>query len=239
MYPIANHVGDIIRYIKSGTEFRVSEDYVDNSIYLTNQELTTLPDWFGNIVNREDGTQHIFKYLNLTNNQLTTIPESIGNLSNLVEMRLYNNFLISLPESIGLLTQLKYLDLSQNKLMFVPDSIGNLVNLKHLYLNNNNLLYIPETITRLHRLKYLNVNNNYLTDDNLEMLDRMNIPNVNTLLPQKQFIWPSMEGVGGIKELETNGKDLYNGEYGRIWDEYRWMQEFNPKGKKSLSSLRK
>ena len=68
---------------------------------LANNQLTSLPESFGNLSSLE--------YLDLENNQLTSLPESFGNLSSLQSLHLDNNQLTSLPLSMDKLPSLRFL----------------------------------------------------------------------------------------------------------------------------------
>jgi len=77
-----------------------------NSLYLNDNNLTSLPESIGKLTK--------LKALYLGGNKLETLPESIGNLTNLEKLSLRMNKLESLPESIGNLTNLEGLWLYSN-----------------------------------------------------------------------------------------------------------------------------
>jgi internalin A len=110
-------------------------------LILSHNQLTTLPESIGNLVN--------LQYLNLCYNQLTILQEPIDNLVNLKELYLDHNKLTTLPELIGNLVNLTYLSLGYNQLTALPESISRLVNLKYLYLNNNRLTTLPASILNI------------------------------------------------------------------------------------------
>ena len=110
------------------------------ALYLSSNQLTSLPEWIGNLTN--------LTRLDLHSNQLTSLPESLGNLTNLTELYLSENQLISLPESLGNLTNLTKLDLRRNELTSLPESIANLTNLKVLKLTTNPIETPPIEIAR-------------------------------------------------------------------------------------------
>lgn len=85
---------------------------------LSNNQLTSLPESFGNLAQ--------LKALNLSNNQLTSLPESFGNLIQLQGLNISGNQLISLPISFGNLIKLQHVRLSRNQLISLPESFGNL-----------------------------------------------------------------------------------------------------------------
>jgi hypothetical protein len=130
-------------------------DQLQDSLEASGNELQSLPESIGNLVNLKD--------LSLFDNQLQTLPESIGNLVNLRKLWLDNNQLQSLPASIGNLVNLKDLSLFGNQLQTLPESIGNLVNLTKLELDNNQLQTLPESIGNLAKLSYLRLSNNHFS----------------------------------------------------------------------------
>ena len=75
-------------------------------MFLSSNELTTLPPEIGNLKNLER--------LALPGNKLTTLPHEIGNLKNLEVLGLVDNQLTTLPPEIGKLTKLEWLGLSNN-----------------------------------------------------------------------------------------------------------------------------
>ena len=145
---------------------------------LSNNQLTTLPDSLGNLVNLKvlflndnhlttlpDSIMDLvnLKRFNLSNNRLTALPDSIGDLVNLTYVNLNNNRLTALPDSIINLVNLIRLNLSTNRLTALPDLIGNLVNLIVLFLNDNQSTALPDSIGNLVNLPVLFLNGNQLT----------------------------------------------------------------------------
>lgn len=244
MFPIAHNRKQLIRYIKENVECRLDKDYVYLDLS-SNARLTLLPDWFGNITNKADGTQYHIQFLDLLGNRLTFLPLSIGNLTTLEKLDVSENQLISLPDTIGNLLNLKDLDLSENWLTSLPDTIGNLRNLENLRLHRNNLLYLPPSITQLQRLSRISLYANYLQESDLEMVKRMNI-SLKDLVPQKKFIWPAIKGEGGIDELERlDILDILNVPI-NITNSLQpnqkyWEKEFNPRSsqKRKISPVKK
>ena len=125
-------------------------------LYLNNNQLTAIPESFGNLVN--------LTKLSLGSNQLTSLPESFGNLVNLTTLWLGTNQLTSLPESFGNLVNLKILWLDLNRLTAIPESFGNFVNLTKLSLGSNQLTSLPESFGNLVNLTTLWLGTNRLTE---------------------------------------------------------------------------
>ncbi len=159
------------------------------TLVICNQELSTIPEIIGNLVNLE--------HLDLRANELTTIPEAIGNLVNLKHLNLGSNQLTEIPDTIENLTNLEELNLSFNELTTLPDTIGNLVNLKNLNLSFNELTTLPDTIGNLVNLQFLYLYKNKLTTlpdtiENLTNLKELNLGlNKLTTLPRRLVIWIS------------------------------------------------
>ena len=161
------------------------------SLFLYDNNLTSLPRGIGNLKNLENVT--------LNKNNLTSLPREIGNLEKLKDLYLYSNKLNHLPREIGNLKNLETLSLDNNSLSSLPKNISNLTNLTILRLNNNRLNFLPKNILKLKKLIQLYLNSNHLTClppeignlTNLEILDLSN--NNLTFLP------PTM---GNLKKLE-------------------------------------
>jgi len=115
--------------------------------YLSNNQLTTIPESIGNIKNLE--------VLDLSNNAIKSLPETLGNLEKLRMLRLSYNELTSLPEKIGNLKDLEILEFSDNSITGLPESISELVNLKKLVGGNNKIVNIPTEIGNLTKLEDL------------------------------------------------------------------------------------
>jgi Leucine-rich repeat (LRR) protein len=148
------------------------------SLYLSHNELTTIPTEIGNLINLQkldlsynEITKIPVEICNILNlqilymscNKLTTLPNEISNLINLQELGLKNNDLTTINKEICNLINLKYLNLSNNKLTTIPNEISNLINLQHLCFENNNLTTIPIEIGNLIKLQILYLYKNKIT----------------------------------------------------------------------------
>ena len=134
-------------------------------LYLNRNQLTSLPNWIGNLTNLE--------WLYLNYNKLTSLPDSIENLTNLKELDLRYNQLTTLPDSIDNLTNLRYLYLPGNQLTSLPDSIGNLKNLKELDLSKNQLTSLPDSIGNLKNLKELDLSKNPISYEEKQKIKKL------------------------------------------------------------------
>lgn len=119
---------------------------------LSEQNLTELPDWIGNLTN--------LKSLYLQGNKLSSIPEEIGNLTSLeyLDIGCGSGDEESVKkehreEYTFRIFYYNYYDC--NQVTELPSSIGNMVNLKHLYLEGNPLTELPEEIGNLSSLETL------------------------------------------------------------------------------------
>ncbi len=157
---------DLIDFLKKyNVEFTQDGEYavVGGDLYLSNNQLTTLPESIGNL--------KVGGGLDLYNNQLTTLPESIGNLKVGGDLYLYNNQLTTLPESIGNLKVGGNLHLSNNQLTTLPESIGNLKVGGNLHLSNNQL---TNAKPKIQRFKEVEITDEYIyADDMLVWCDKV------------------------------------------------------------------
>ena len=126
------------------------------SLDLDDNQLTSLPDSFGNL--------SALIELGLHNNQLTSLPDSFGDLTALTELRLDQNKLPFLSDSFGNLRALIELGLHNNQLTSLPDSFGDLSALMALYLNENQLTLLPFHFCNLNALSVLELGNNDFDD---------------------------------------------------------------------------
>ncbi|MBP6828676.1 MAG: leucine-rich repeat domain-containing protein [Saprospiraceae bacterium] len=122
---------------------------------LSNNLLTSLPEWLGDMGN--------LTVLYLHNNLLSALPESIRKLSTLKYLQVHGNKLHAVPDYIGYLKKLTTLSLSDNQLTSLPESIKELKNLKELTLHNNQLDNLPQWLEGLESLEYLVIRNLGLT----------------------------------------------------------------------------
>ena len=128
---------------------------IGGDLWLSNNNLTSLPESFGNL--------KIGDSLWLQGNELTSLPESFGNLKIGGGLFLDNNNLTSLPESFGNLKIDGTLWLSDNQLTSLPESFGNLKIGGGLWLNSNKLTSLPESFGNLKIGGDLWLNSNKLT----------------------------------------------------------------------------
>lgn len=116
----------------SGVARQQPDDSVNksNSLNLSNQGLTKLPDYVLKMSSLEE--------LNISNNRISgALPAEIHNLKNLQILNVSNNQLTGVPAEVGQLQYLEVLDLSNNKLTGLPHELGNLKKLKVLNLSGN------------------------------------------------------------------------------------------------------
>ncbi|MCF7799898.1 hypothetical protein K9L05_03770 [Candidatus Babeliales bacterium] len=172
------NLGDPSNYSKFLFWLAVAQILKSKILFLSNNQLSSLPTEIGNLTSLEDlslfrnqlmslpveiGNLTRLNYLTLFENQLSSLPAEIGNLTNLNYLGLSNNQFTSLPAEIGNLTGLVRLCLSKNQLNSLPTEIGNLSNLNDLYLDSNQLSSLPSTIGDLfknHINPRLNLTNN-------------------------------------------------------------------------------
>jgi len=120
-------------------------------------QLTTLPDWIGNLTG--------LYYLDVDGNELRSLPESIGNLTLLSNLYLYSNHLTTLPHSIGNLIGLASSDMPP----YIIDE-------PNFDLHDNDLVILPSEFFSLDRIHRLSVSSNCLylsglTEENVSFLD--------------------------------------------------------------------
>jgi Leucine-rich repeat (LRR) protein len=181
-------------------------------LWLTSNQLQSLPDSFGNLANLTDlwlscsqlqslpdsfGNLANLTVLGLSNNQLQSLPNSFVNLGKLTKLWLNNNQLQSLPDSFGNLGKLTELWLSHSQLKSLPDSFGNLANLTDLALSNNQLKSLPDSFGNLGNLTIL-----LLSYNNLQSL-----PDSFGNLEKLTSLWLSHNQ---LKSLPTSIKECRN-----------------------------
>jgi Leucine-rich repeat (LRR) protein len=144
---------------------------------LDNNQIKTLPDLIGNLINLQK--------LYLHNNQINILPDSIGNLINLQKLYLHNNQINILPDSIGNLINLQKINLDNNQITILPDSIGNLINLRDLYLTYNKIMILPNEILKIKKALIIDETSYEINNLNVEteMLIFLNLNTELTNLP--------------------------------------------------------
>ncbi len=141
---------------KYNVKYAVNPDCVEveGDVPLSNKQLESLPDSFGNL--------KINGYLDLSSNQLESLPDSFGNLKIGRGLDLSSNQLESLPDSFGNLKIGRGLYLSNNQLESLPDSFGDLKIGGDLSLNRNSLKSLPDSFGNLKINGYLDLSSNQL-----------------------------------------------------------------------------
>ncbi|KAK4310192.1 hypothetical protein Pmani_018225 [Petrolisthes manimaculis] len=152
------------RHLKSIPEEVVNEGHHIENVNLKYNQLTHLPDNFGEL--------RCLTTCHLSNNDLTSLPESMCQLSCLQSLDVGNNKLKTLPLSLGRLLSLRYLMavnnhlsafprelchsktlsllmLSGNHIKQLPDDMGELTGLQAFYVDHNNLRKLPRTLASL------------------------------------------------------------------------------------------
>ena len=137
-----------------GVHYNIDFMYNLISIDLSHNEISVLPETFGNLIN--------LKNINLSYNMLEELPPSICKLTRLCTINLNHNNLFILPSNFGNLESLERIHLENNKLKKLPISIGKLSKLRILMLDDNNLQHLPASFVELENLAILNLNNNRL-----------------------------------------------------------------------------
>lgn len=124
------------------------------SIKLANNQLTSLPDYFGNF--------HYLRSLNLSSNGFKVFPEFICQLRSLVDLDISFNSIEELPD-IGRLTTLERLWMTNNNLSgSLDESFKHLVNLKELDGRFNAISNI-DSLSSLPRLEQLLFGHNLIS----------------------------------------------------------------------------
>ena len=112
-------------------EQNINQSSSQDSLYLSGQNLTKIPDYVFKQTNLEE--------LNVSNNNLTgAIQAEIRQLTKLKVLKASNNKMTGVPAEVGQLNNLQVLDLSNNQLTGLPNEIGNLKNLKTFNISGNN-----------------------------------------------------------------------------------------------------
>ncbi|XP_050080714.1 leucine-rich repeat-containing protein 1-like [Anopheles maculipalpis] len=127
-------------------------DQIDE-IYLKENLIHTLPDWF--FVEM----CHL-RFLYLAGNMIETLPNQIGRLECLETLDLSDNSLHRLPNSIGRLKRLTKLMLNGNHIHQLPSEIGHLQRLEELHVRKNRLTNIPVQLSQCVSLEELQMDDN-------------------------------------------------------------------------------
>jgi len=134
-------------------------DMVRNSLYLTNMNLTYIPDEVFKLENLE--------ILCLSNNRIHEIPTNIHKLKKLKMLYLDNNNITNIPMEIFNILSLEVLILSENNIHEIPLGITQLVNLKQIWLYKNKISILPVELASLKKLTGL-----YMNDNNISHIPR-------------------------------------------------------------------
>lgn len=155
-------------------------------VYLSQMNLTALPDAFANLTS--------LTTLALDQNKFRTIPRPVTKLKNLVVCYLNDNKIEDIPASVRHMSKLRYFWLQNNKIHTLPLYLLTLPELRYLHVENNRVRGIPNEIDLAVQLKGLWLSNNFiekvpesiLNCHGLETLhiDRNNIPSVPGALSQ-------------------------------------------------------
>jgi internalin A len=116
---------------------------------LSNNYLTTLPEWIAELKNLEE--------LILFGNSLAQLPDALGQCPRLRCLSLSNNHLTTLPVSLAASTELQELYLAANAFSEFPESLTGLPKLRVLTLGHNDIETLPESIGRLRTLECLDL----------------------------------------------------------------------------------
>ncbi|KAJ6127261.1 Adenylate cyclase [Penicillium sp. IBT 18751x] len=124
------------------------------SIKLSNNQLTSLPSYFGNF--------NSLRSLSMSSNSFKVFPEFICNLKSLVDLDISFNGIESLP-NIGKLTTLERLWMTNNNISgSLDESFRDLVNLKEIDGRFNAITSI-DNLSRLPRLEQVTVGHNLIS----------------------------------------------------------------------------
>lgn len=109
-------------------------------LYLESNNLTTLPESMGNLVN--------LRVLSLPNNRISSLPLTLRSCRHLWFLDLRWNRLGSIPDCIFELGQLRTLWLQKNLINYIPSDIFDLTNLSDLSVNLNLIHPVKELMYR-------------------------------------------------------------------------------------------
>ena len=193
------------------------------SLNLTGNQLSWLPDWFGELSGLRDLdlSNNDFeefqpevldlkqlRYFDISVNELTELPVDISRLKELRDLKVWGNQLESLPETISNLTNLESLEADQTGLTVVPAAIFKLTRLKRLELSGNELTELSEQIGNLRNLEFLNLRSTQLQTlpQNVGRLTAL-----NTLLLSNnnlQSVPDSLKELAALRRLELSANRL-------------------------------
>ncbi len=108
---------------------------------LSNNNITTLPESFGNLKTLE--------VLYLFNNNFSEFPSTILQLENLKKLNMRYNGLTALPDTIDHLKNLEMLFVCDNNLTALPTGLSKMRKLTYLSVMNNQIPVLPHFIGRL------------------------------------------------------------------------------------------
>ncbi|EEB18304.1 leucine-rich repeat-containing protein, putative [Pediculus humanus corporis] len=217
-------------------------------LYLKNNKLKSLPHEFVHL--------KYLKILAMDYNLLYSVPPEIGKLYDLACLNLSYNKLNYLIPEIGKLNKLQVLWLNHTNLKYIPPEIGNctlldtfgareenlltcipneiegLENLRHLNLSHNPFEKFPD-LKDLNNLKFVFLNHNYITDIDLDVLEKMNYVKEINVTGNPINSKMNYYHVKNLK-MDAANTDLYSfnddddtSESDYDWDElkiYNWMK---------------
>uniref|UniRef100_A0A182NPE7 Disease resistance R13L4/SHOC-2-like LRR domain-containing protein n=1 Tax=Anopheles dirus TaxID=7168 RepID=A0A182NPE7_9DIPT len=153
-------------------ELRANGNDEIDEIYLKENLIHTLPDWFfvemthlrflclaGNMIESvpaQIGRLECLETLDLSENALRHLPPTLGQLRRLSKLLLNGNYLHQLPSEIGHLHKLEVLDVRKNRLTSVPIQLSRCAALEDLLLDDNpGLVSVPTRLFNLPALTYV------------------------------------------------------------------------------------
>uniref|UniRef100_A0A182JW29 Disease resistance R13L4/SHOC-2-like LRR domain-containing protein n=1 Tax=Anopheles christyi TaxID=43041 RepID=A0A182JW29_9DIPT len=143
-----------------------------DEIYLKENLIHTLPDWFfvemahlrflclaGNMIDslpNQVGRLECLETLDLSENVLHRLPHTVGRLKRLTKLLLNGNYINQLPAEIGQLRKLEVLEIRKNRLTNIPIQLSQCVSLEDLLMDDNpGLVSIPTRLFNLPCLTYV------------------------------------------------------------------------------------
>lgn len=156
-FELANHSGTAVTHVAIREDLhQVPEIILDcapdvQTLDLSGNELTELPDWLPQLANLE--------VLFLSHNKFTHVPEIIGKLPRLRMLGMRGNQIERISQS-ALPPSLIWLTLTDNQIQELPRELGLLPGLRKLLLAGNRLRTLPESLARAHSLELLRLSAN-------------------------------------------------------------------------------